>query len=313
MKNKFEQSQEFVTKNNYSIEYIPLSEVTNINKFIDGDKRSLVKYNKQTTITGHAASQVSYSKQLLVHNEVLNKILANPENFEKIIDNKDNINKNPILLVMDEFINVYREQGVYGIPNQILGEKDAAKPHDFTESNVFDNANQPGFQFIQFIENKNSVRAVMDKEGKFTVEPMLFDYIGADLNNGAYELDSLVEHLMKRDDVTFVVEERFSYNKNKLLKCPLKGDEDGLSDIISDIPSYNADEDKNESIQIIYYPKAEDIPKIMNWEMSNEDQKNKAFTLERFIVQNILGCQKFRKDNAPEPDEPEVPKRKFKR
>jgi hypothetical protein len=313
MKNKVEKFQEFLTKNAYTVEHMPLSDVVDVTNFLDGDKTHIIKYNKKTTITGQKNSEASFTKQLLVSESVLKKILANPENFEKITEKNESFSNNPIVLVMNEFINVYKEKGIYNVVDQMLGEKDDVKPNDLREYNVFDNANEPGFMFVQFIENKNSLRVIKDKDNNFIAEPMVFDYVGANLDNQTYDLDELIEYLMKRDDIGFITADKYSYNKNKLLKGPLKDDEEGLQDIIGDIPSYNSEEGRTEAISLVYYPKSEDIPKIMNWAMSDEDEKNKVYSLDRFVVQTILGCQKFRKDNEPELVEPEISKRKFKR
>jgi hypothetical protein len=315
MKNKVEKSQVFTTKNEYTVEHMPLSDATDVSNFISGDKTHIIKYNKKTTITatGQKDKEASFTKQNLVSTEVLNKILANPENFDKITENDDAFSKNPIILVMNEFIDIYKAQGIYTVIDQMMGQKDGVKPHDFTEYNVFDNANEPGFMFVQFIDNEHSLRVIKDKDGNFTGEPMVFDYIGAKLDNGSYDLDVLIEYLMQRDDVAFITSDRYSYGKNRLLKCPLKGDEEGMQDIIADIPSYNSEEDRTETISLVYYPKSEDVIKMMNWKMSEEDKKNQVYGVDTYAVQTLLGCQKFRKDVKPEPVEPEPPKRKFKR
>lgn len=315
MKKKYQASQEFTTKNDYTVEHMPLSDVTDVTNFLNGDKMHIVKYNKKTTITatGQKNKEASFTNQLLVSDEVLQNILANPENFEKIIENNTEFRNNPIVFVMNEFIDIYKAQGIYTVIDQMMGQKDGPKPNDFREMNVFDNAHEPGHMFVQFIENKNSLRVIKDKDNNFIAEPMTFDYIGAKLDNGSYDLDVLIEHLMKRDDVAFVSNNKYPYNKNRLLKCPLKGDEEGLQDIIGDIPHYNAEEDRTEFISLVYYPKSEDIIKMMNWVMSEEDKKNQVYSIDTFAVQTLLGCQKFRKDVESVLSEPEPPKRKFKR
>lgn len=315
MKNKYQASQEFTTKNDYTLEHMPLSDATDITNFLNGDKTHIIKYNKKTTIsaTGQADKESSFTKQALVSNEVLNKILANPENFEKITENNEAFSKNPIVFVMDEFVDVYKAQGIYTIIDQMMGNKDGVKPNDLREMNVFDNVNEPGFKFVQFIDNKNSLRVIKDKDNNLISEPMVFDYIGAKLDNGSYDLDVLIEYLMQRDDVAFITSDRYSYGSNRLLKCPLKGDEEGIEDIIADIPDYNSDGGRSETISLVYYPKSEDVVKMMEWKMSEEDKRKEIYSIETFAVQTLLGCQKFRKDLEPELIEPEVPKRKFKR
>lgn len=315
MKNKYQASQEFTTKNDYTVEHVPLSDIIDVTNFLNGNKTHIIKYNKKTTITatGQENKESSFTKQALVSNEVLNKILANPENFEKITENNEAFSNNPIVFVKNEFIDIYKAQGIYTVIDQMMGNKDGPKPNDFREMNVFDNVNEPGHIFVQFIENKNSLRVIKDKDNNFIGEPMNFDYIGAKLDNGSYDLDVLVEYLMQRDDVAFVTSDKYSYNKNRLLKCPLKGDEEGVQDIISDIPHYNAEEDRTEYISIVYYPKSEDVLKMMNWTMSEQDKKNQVYGVDTYAVQILLGCQQFRKDVEPESSEPEPPKRKFKR
>jgi len=313
MKNKIEKSQEYVTKHSFTIESMPLSDVTDISNFINGENAVVMKYTKDTIVTGQKTSKDTFNKQLILNKEKLEKIVAKPENFDEIIKSNEALSTSPILLVLKEYWDFHKSNGLYAQINQMLGKKDETKFNDLREYNVFDNVTEDAFMLIQFVENKNSLRVIMDKDGNYACEPMVFDYIKADLDNRTYDLDEVIEHLMKRDDIAFITNTESSYKERKLLKGPLKGNEDGLEEIIDDIPHYNSENGRDETFTLVYYPKNEDIEKLMNWKMSDEDKNNKVYSLERFVVQDILGCQKFRKDAQPEPPEPEIPKRKFKR
>lgn len=187
------------------------------------------------------------------------------------------------------------------------------KEHEqFVSKEFFTDGASADFEFIQFIHNDKGNRLWRDSAGKLYSEPFIFNYIGASLDNGTYHLDELIEHLMKRDDIAFITEsEGYSRYKSTLLRGPLTGKEEGVNKIISDIPGYNRDEGRDETICVVYYPKQEDLMKILQWDEKKEKSKE-IWSLEQFIVRKILGAEAYLKKPVVE-QEPEIPKRKFKR
>ncbi|NCQ50302.1 hypothetical protein GW796_00065 [archaeon] len=164
---------------------------------------------------------------------------------------------------------------------------------------------------MQFIQNKNNLRVWGDINGNLFLDPQIYNYIGANLSNGEYHLDELVEFLMSREDVAFITNSESSRyaNNSKLLQCPLSLSNPSLSEIISDIPSYNSKEGNDETICLVFTPNTEQIKKMMNWEIKKET--NYIHNLENYVIRELLGCEKFRKVPVVEV-EPVVPKRKFK-
>jgi hypothetical protein len=309
MKNKIEKKQEYVTQNSFSIEHMPLSDVIDVSKFVNGADVNLVNYNKQTVISGDKKDTKSFNKQMLLDADSLQKVLEKPYDFDAVVSKLNN--PNPIVLVKKEYWDFFQDEGLYAQIGRAVGKEEKRDYNSFTSKNFFDDANNPEYMFVQFRENKNHRRVIMDVQGNLACEPMVFDYIRGHLDNETYDLDNLVEYLMKRDDVAFIAYADSSY-KSKLLKCPLSDNDPDLGGIIDDIPGYNADEGRDESITLVYYPKAEVIQKIMDWEMTKDDKNSKIYDLESYIVQEILGCKQFLKHPVVEA-EPETPKRKFKR
>lgn len=311
MKNKIEKNQEFVTKNSFTIESMPLADAVDVSRFIDGPEMFLVSYSKETTISGDKKENISFKKQVIINHKTLEKITLEPNRFEELIEK--NKSSNPIYLVTKDYWEFFREEQIYNRFVNNLEKEEKKSFNNFEIKKCFDNAKNNKNMFVQYVENKNHQRVIMNANGELAAEGFVFDYIGAQLDNGNYDLDKVVEHLMKRDDVAFVTRsDSYSTRNMKILKCPLSGNEPDVKDIIADIPGYNAEEGRDETICLVYYPKAEDIGHIIHWEMSETDKKNGVYNLENFIVQEVLECKQFRK-NPVVPEETETPKRKFKR
>ncbi len=304
---KIVKQTEFVTKNDYEINYRPLSEAVDVTHFINGNNLFLMDYTNSTKVSGCINKESSENIQRIVSTETLAKITDNPSSFHQVAKEDNSY----IYYVKKGFLEYQKEIG----DNSVLAEmrkKEAQSLNDFVNKKCFNHSDDSQYEFIQFVHNKNHLKVWKDSKGEMCMTPFVFDYISANLDNGTYHLDSLIEHLMQRDDVAFIINiSRWAEDECKLLKCPLSENEPGLNRIISDIPGYNAEEGKDETITLVYYPKPEHIDSIMNWEHDKNDRGGRIWNLDNYIVRDLLGCDKFSKKPILE-TESVVPKRKFK-
>ncbi len=305
---QMEKSEEFTTKNSYKLESFPLSEVIDVSNLNNGENLYVLKFSDTKEVIGSLSEHNVFEKQMIVSGQTVEEICENPRGFQSII-NKNNSN---IYFVNKEFISYYSNYGEMYNLNEISGVK-RNEMSEFINNKCFDNPKDKDNEVIQFVKNKNDLKIWKTSDGELHAPPMIFDYIAAKLDNETYHLDLLIEHLMKRDDVSFLTEEgRWSTAKKQILSCPMVGNEAGVENIISDIPGYNATEDCTESITLVYKPKSEDIKKIMNWEIDKSDKKSRIWNVENYIVRDLLDCDKFSKVPVIV-EESVVPKRKFKR
>jgi hypothetical protein len=303
---------EFVTKNTYEIKASPLSKVTDVSNFINGENLFVISYTKTTTITGSFVSSAKENKQNVVTKEFIDALVKEPHLYSSLL--KSFAQENPISFVNFDYKENFKQYGWNEGIMELSGKsKKDILPEDHHNKMInkaYDESGNKDYEFIQFIDNKNHLRVFGDKEGNLFTEPQVYDYIGANLDNGNYHLDELVEHLSKRNDVAFISDPNSSsYSKSsKLLQCPLVGDELGINNIIDDIPGYNAEDGRDEAICLVFKPNTEQIKKMMSW-----DAKENAniWNIDNFVVRDLLDCEKFRL--VPEPEVISVvPKRKFK-
>jgi phage pi2 protein 07 len=305
---KMEKSEEFKTKNSYKLDAFPLSGVVDVSNLDNGKNLYVVKFIDKKEVTGSLSENKLFEKQMIVSKQTVEKICETPRDFQSIIT-KDDSN---VYFVNKEFIYYYSNYGEMYNLNEISGVK-SNQMSEFINNKCFDDIKNKDDELIQFVKNKNDLRIWKTSDGELHAPPMILDYIAAKLDNETYHLDLLIEHLMKRDDVSFLTEEgRWSTAKKQILSCPMTGEEKGVENIISDIPGYNSTEDCNESITLIYKPKSEDVRKIMDWEMDKHDKTSRIWNVENYIVRDLLGCDRFSKNPVIVP-ESVVPKRKFKR
>ena len=298
---------DYSVKTLYEIEHRPLSDFTSVKNFTDGEDLHVISFKTTVQKSGFYSYTTASQAEKIIHKFHLDELIANPEKEETI--NKSYKNENPIWLVKKDFLNEITEFGRNTNLHQVLNIK-KNDINQFISKDVLKDASNKDYQFVEFVKNENSIYAWRDSENNIYMEPMIFNYISANLENETYDLDSLVEHLLKRDDIAFLTN---SESRNvKLLKCPMEinGNEKEIGNIIDDIPGYNASDERNETICIVYYPKTKDADKIINWKRSKESQE--IWNIDNFIIREVLGCKAFLNKKAV-PEEEQVPKRKFKR
>lgn len=306
---RIEKNEEFTTKNSYKLESFKLSRVTNVSNFNNGDNIYAIKFEDSKKVIGSINEENFFKKEMILSKQTVEEICENPHDFQLIVK-KDNTN---IYFISKEFIPYFSNYGERFHLNEIYDIKNK-EMEDFINSNCFNNPKDNTSEFIQLVNNKNHLKIWKTSDGELHTQPIMLDYIRAKLDNETYDLDLLVEHLMKRDDVAFLINKNTygsSKNKTKILSCPLTGKENGVEEIINDIPYYNASESMTESISLIYKPKSKDIEKIMNWEMPINNETNMIWNLETYILNDLLNCITCSK--VPTIIKESVcPKRKFK-
>ncbi len=298
---KFSKETQYVVENHYSAEAFALSEVTNVSHFKNGKDLLVVSFVDKEKVKGYLNRETVKSFQAITTKDKFKEFEEKPESA------KPDSGKSSVYFVKKDFLPYFKECGQWGQLAKINKQKEQ-NLNDFQVKDVFSQAKSEDCEFIEFVGKPGDHQVWKDGNGNLYMAPFVMDYIQANLDNGNYHLDELVEHLMSRDDVGFIVEKK--WRESDILRCPLNGNEDGVSKIINDIPSYNAEDGRDETITLVYYPKNEDVEKIMNWE---EDKVNhpEIWNVENFIVRVILDCEKFRVKPVA-PVEPVVPKRKFK-
>jgi len=127
------------------------------------------------------------------------------------------------------------------------------------------------------------------------------DYIShGRISNANYNLNKLVEILSKRDDIVFIVEKGYRASEKVKDISNYK-----TRDIISDIPYYNAESNRNKTVVFEWHPSKKDITTVYN----NLNERNPKFKtsdqLWRSIFEtDILGlrsggaalCEEYHKD-----------------
>jgi hypothetical protein len=303
---KINKTTSFLTKNSYEIESKALSELIDTSKFENGNNLYLVSYSNKTEISGEFNSNNVLTSENIVSKAVLDKVINEPHKYFEYI--KDNTTNPFMYLVKKGFTEFVSKMGLHGQLSPLYKQENKTM-NDFIEKDCFSNAKNKDYEFVQFVKNKNDLKVFLNKEGEFFLEPMIFNYISANLDNGTYHLDDLVSYLATRNDVAFITGvERYSTTQ-ALLKCPLNGSEKEISKIIEDIPGYNSHEGSDETINLVYYPTPDVISKIMDWKVS--ESKKTMWNLENYIIREILDCENFSKKQIVIEDS-HIPKRKFK-
>jgi hypothetical protein len=297
-----------ITVNGFSIRYAPLSSFVDVSKFIDGDKFYMVEVKNGHEVHSHICIQKN-----------LDQILENPQSIKGRLNTIET--ENYIWLVKDEMLTNFTKYGwhlakylreIEGFPQ--------VNPMDGISKNNFENFTKLGYQFVQHIENEHNQQTFMNDKGEYFMSPFMLDYNEAQLQDKTYLIDDFVEHLSHRNDVAFLANmDRWTTKPVKILHCPLKGDEEDIGGIISDYEHHLEDGEERgeetEKFDLVYYPKKEDIEKILKWSRrvepyTTEGKKWETYNVKRYIVQDILGGKQFFKH--PPQDEVEPPKRKFK-
>lgn len=300
----------YSVESNYELTYERLSDLTDITHFDNAENLYAVRLNITTQKTGFYTNLNIEEWQKIVSKEHLEALLENPTNYKDY--EKKFVLSNPISLVTQEYIDYRRDIGFNtNLYEYLHRERLDATQH--VSKDYFTDHNNQNYQFIQYIPNRQHFSLWKDVDGEYIIEPFAMSYSEANLDNQTYHLDELISHLSGRSDIRFLLEKDYS-SSISFLKTPFNENHGDANRIIHDIPSYNAEENKTESINIIYKPEQKDIEKILQYDNSNRTElynTKKIFNIETFIVSEVLHCGAFKVN--PTPEESIIHKRKFKR
>lgn len=102
---------------------------------------------------------------------------------------------------------------------------------------------------VKVLNKYDYAHLLFDAEGVPLPQRISFDYINAQMSNEYYDLESVVEVLQKRDDITFYLNERQKTFKKD-------------NSIIQEIPYYNRHEARTHCIKFDWHPSREDYKQI---------------------------------------------------
>lgn len=297
----------YTVNTSYELEYDLLSSYVNTKNLNDADALYIVQLIVNEETTGSFNKKTSKVWSDIITEKHYNELLAAPHDYENIA--KNNRIAHPIALIKPQYLDFFVKYGSYGELSKLEHIENLNRA-DYISTNPFQDIVKPEFTVFQYLNNHNLSYYMKDIYGKNYITPIILDYTDGSLDNSTFELDGLVEHLSTRKDVAFLLENNYS-KEPSILYGPLKGDEKGLNRIIQDIPSYNADEDRTESIAIVYYPQEKDVERLLNW--NSKEDPNKFWSVKQFIISEVLEGKQFSKIQVVPEAEPETPKRKFKR
>lgn len=243
------------------------------------------------------------------------------DGLERIRNGGDPAEPDRVLVLMKrEGLAAVREFGWHEMSwlSELAGKKQS--PRDFLARNVFESAKEEGFAVVEIKTNEQGRLALESLDGEKAFPPIfLRDHVITELDDTKYRLDEFAEALSKRDDVGFLVHlGRWAKGKPGLLKGPLRGDEEGIGGVISDLEHHLEEGEsapaEKEALNLVFYPSQEERERLFRWserkeEARPENRKRKIFFMEREVVRDLLGGDAFR---IPTPEEESVPKRKFK-
>ena len=295
----------------YSVTTQRLSQLTDVSHFVNGEDLHVVEVVKDH----------NKKRNAVVSTQLLHEILENPSHIDKIV--KKAKHTESVMLVNDDFLDNLTQYGRY--KHNFLRQF-SATPNSYDEGNMisndyFNDVKNSNYHFVQYVENSHHKHIWQKGDGTIYMEPVILDSGYAEINDVTYFLDDLVEHLSHRDDIAFITHlGRWDKQDTTLLHCPLQGHEKGIGRVIYDIEHHleegDSDPAEKETISVVFYPKQEDIKKIVAWNeeidgRTPENVKRKLFFLDRFIIRDMLGGQAFLQ-RPPEVEEDNLPKRKFK-
>jgi hypothetical protein len=291
-------------EDNYQIEYIKLSDVTNVDNFINGNNLYIVEVkNASNTILNYVISL-----------KTLEKILDAPSKSHEIIRVDSLTNKTSIYLIKQEYLDdIALYGGIKGAFLRKIDGKEESLPKGYASTSFIEDMHSKDYQFVQYSRSEHYQDLWTNTEGKVYTSPIMIDYRKGNASDENYYLDELAESLSKRSDVSFIAYNGNYVNDAMILHAPLKGDEEHIGGIISDIEHHLEDGESKpeakEELTIIYYPTPEALEKILKWSIREEGTKQGIYNIESFVLNKILGSEAYLK--APLVN-PEPPKRKFK-
>jgi hypothetical protein len=190
----------------------------------------------------------AYCEQLFKNGEIMGEMqgIASKEALESVLGSEDipiyeiNVpekydNRAKISLYKSNFLEVYRKN-LYNRSNYDLFEKENIdKPYTY----ILENGYNDSVKLLALYHGNDNL---YDLKANLQPKAIYFGYIDARVNNQTYDLNALLKLLKSRSDIVWI---------------------DG-DDKIKAIPHYNAEEDRNQFLEFIWTPNAEDFKTVKN-------------------------------------------------
>jgi hypothetical protein len=100
---------------------------------------------------------------------------------------------------------------------------------------------------------------------------LYYDYINASMDNGKYALNSVLKHLLTRDDIRFLDDPE-----------------------VRNIPYYNITEDHSKYLEFFWMPKREDYIKMWDWCLANGGEYPSTSRFYAVEALDLLGINKYK-------------------
>lgn len=299
MKSKKEQ---FI-KNQYNMEYYSLSDYIDVSNLEEGNQLYLFSMEQITTITNLGDKKNSKKFQQILNQKQLDYVLENPHLTQSIPKKATTVT-----LVRKEILEDYRK---YGHNDYLRGQN---PKKEYPELDFLKDIHSPEVFVVEYksATTLNFKSVFKTSTNEYYCEPFSLNYSNAELHDGKYHLDELIEHLSTKNNLAFCIDVN---RKPQLITTPFNDKTENIEKIIEDIPSYNISEKEKEAIHIIYYPTTEELMKLKQWDNPENKEYNKnkeIYTIERFILSEILGASNYIKVPLKN-EEPLIPARKYKK
>lgn len=308
------ENTEYVVKHEFTLKYVPLSDVTNTEHFIKGDNLYLVQVIDEMTGNGDVKIDTTHKTQSIVTKEYLDKLSTNIKSVsvDRNIGNGGtlptaNNKENPVYLAKREFLDFYKK---FGTTNASFNPAKGEEKHfwdDFVCTNFCEKVMEQDFQrdyvFIQFKESNSKFIYIETSDGEKLMPPIYLSYIEGTLDNKEYKLEELAEHLLNNFNIDFYKDDR----RNDVVNSKKVNDDTDLSGIIKSIPYYNCDDGRNECIELHYYPTQEETKLILDDNAKPKDY----WTRQSFVVNELLGGKNYLIDPPKNVSQP-LKKNKFR-
>lgn len=216
----------------------------------------------------------------------------------------DGVNENiynTYALMDSSVIEKYRK---YGIPGAIFAEfdwddKDLKKLVSKTPFTDYKKGLEKRQVFMSLSQLDHSLTLL---DGTVISKAFNYNYINSNLDNSKYDLEKVADILSKRDDILFL-----NKKTDKFLQSPLTDEQ--CSNLIQEIPYYNAEEDKKEYLNFfVSLPQEKFDQMIVDIGKGYSSYQAFSYILEH----DLLGIKSAKLVNKEEVNK-EKPKNKFRK
>lgn len=233
------------------------------------------------------------SKKITFKNRILNK-----DEFEQFQSGNFEYTKRIFCVLSNEELNELNQNTYYDFftENRTIEYHGRGESSEILSKFVLDEYNIDNIVIIDFDNH-----FVSNPDGTPVPTGLRADYIShGRISNANYDLNKLVEILSKRDDIVFVIET--GYKTSTKVKDISEYE---ARDIISDIPYYNAESNRNKTVVFEWHPNKKDITTVhKNLNERNPKYKTSDQLWRSIFETDILGlrsggaalCEEYHKD-----------------